>query len=121
MNLIIYFNLTISVVLLGTTISGPFSMDYYFIFGLCLTIWYNWETLKKIRGQRNGLNKLNFIIGILTLLFGGLIILAGLAMIKEELDGSGRRGQIVLGAINALLGITTILVTLKTLKIFRTA
>ena len=121
MKLIIYCNLTIGVVLLGTSIKGPFSLDYYFIIGLFLTIWYNWETLKQLSGQRNGLNKLNFVIGILTLLFGGLMTLAGLGMIEGELEGLGGRGHVVLGAIDILFGVTTILASLKTLKIYRTA
>ena len=83
---IAYFNLIVGTILLWTYIkTGPLYYDYYLIIGLGLTIWYNWETLKQLKGQRNSLNKLNFIIGLLTFLFGGLLLLSSLGMIRQGL------------------------------------
>jgi hypothetical protein len=59
-----YFNLVIGIVLLGThLISIPVLYDYSFMAGMVLIIWYNWETLKRLKGERNKLNQITFVVG----------------------------------------------------------
>lgn len=92
-----YFNLISGIVLLWTYIgSHPLYFDYYLIVGFALTIWYNWETLKQLKGQRNKLRKTNYLVGILTILFGLLLLLGGMGMIKEGLSENSANAQIVM-------------------------
>jgi uncharacterized membrane protein len=93
--------------------------DYYLIAGLIVTIWYNWETLKQLKGIRNKLNRINYIIGILTLLFGGLLLLVSFAMIKMSMT-EDNRAQLTLAALYIIMAITTIFVTIRTLNIYKT-
>jgi hypothetical protein len=116
-----YFNLVCGTILLWTYIrSSPIYFDYYLIVGFALTIWYNWETLKQLKGQTNKLNRVNWIVGLLTIAFGVLLILAGMGMIKEGLKENLNKAQISMGALYVPFGLTTIFLTLKTLKYFKT-
>ena len=117
-----YFNLICGTVLLWAYLKSlPLYFDYYLIVGFALTIWYNWETLKQLKGQRNKLNRLNYIVGLLTILFGLFLLLAAAGMIKEGLNENSTNAQISIGALYIPFGLTTIFLTLKTLKYYKTA
>lgn len=82
-----YFNLVVAIVLLWTYLKSiPLDYDYAFIVGLVLTIWYNWWTLKRIMGQKSTLGKLNYIVGIETILFGALLTIGSIAMISARIS-----------------------------------
>lgn len=114
-----YFNLTVGIILLWTYIkSARLHYDYIFIIGVILTIWYNWEMLKQLGGQKNKLNRLNYIVGFLTIAFGILLTLASIGYIKEGLNGNNL--FVVRGLLEIPLGITTVLLSSRTLKYFKT-
>lgn len=83
-----------------------------------MTIWYNWEMLKQLGGQKNKLNRLNYIVGFLTIAFGILLTLASIGYIKEGLNGNNL--FVVRGLLEIPLGITTVLLSSRTLKYFKT-
>jgi hypothetical protein len=115
-----YFNLVAGIILLWIYIrSSLLYYDHVFIVGIALTIWYNWETLKQLKGQRNRLNRLNYIIGTLTVVFGVFLILVSVAMINEGLKD--RNTHITMGIFYIPLGVTTVLLSLRTLKLYRGA
>ena len=113
-----YFNLIVAVVFLlvyANTIRLHY--DYVFIIGLILTVWYNWETLKQIKGQRNRLNVLNYAVGILTILFGVLLTLGSIGLIKEGFQS--KKVHLLMGLFYIPLGITTVLLSWRTLKYYK--
>lgn len=115
-----YFNLVVGIILIWIYVrSIPLYYDYFFMVGIAGTIWYNWETLKQLKGQRNRLNKLNYIMGILTIVFGVLLILGSIAMINEGLEN--KNTHVLMGIFYMPLGITTIFLSLKTLRLYRVA
>jgi hypothetical protein len=113
-----YFNLTVGIVLLWTYLKSiPLYFDYFFIIGLVLTIWYNWRTLKRIMGQKDSLGKVNYVIGILTILFGVVLTVGSIAMINEGLKNE--KMHLMMGILYIPLGLTTILFSWNTLKYHR--
>ena len=113
-----YFNLVVAVVLLWTYLKSiPLYYDYFFIVGLVLTIWYNWWTLKRIMGQKSYLGKLNYIVGIVTILFGSFLTIGSIAMISEGFQNE--KVHLVMGLLYIPLGLTTILFSWTTLKYHR--
>lgn len=115
-----HFNLVVAIVLLGTYLKSiPLYYDYFFIAGLFLTIWYNWWTLKRIMGQKSVLGKLNYAIGILTMLFGALLTIWSIAMVNEGFKNE--KIHLIMGLMYIPLGFTTILFSWTTLKYHRVA
>jgi hypothetical protein len=113
-----YFNLVIGIVLLGThLISIPVFYDYSFMAGMVLIIWYNWETLKRLKGERNKLNQITFVVGVLTIVFAVGLILSSIALINEGLKNA--KTQVVMGAIYIPVGLTTIFLSVNTLKLYK--
>src|SRR5688572_10550752 len=113
-----YFNLIVAVVYLLVYLnSNRLYYDYLFIIGLVLTVWYNWETLKQIRGQRNRLNTLNYGVGISTILFGILLTLGSIGLITEGFQS--KKVHLLMGLLYTPLGITTVLLTWRTLKYYK--
>lgn len=114
---IIYFNLTVGFVLLWIHIKAVgLYFDYFVTVGMILTLWYNWETLKRLKGHRNGLNKLIFIIGILTVLFGVTLLVGSILMINDGLKS--KTPQIAMGMVYIPLSLSTIILSLKTLRLY---
>ena len=97
----------------------PNVFRYYLVAGFGLTIWYNWETIKRLKGQRNNLNRVNYIIGILVILFGVFLILGAMAMIKVGFKDNSDRAEVSLGFVYISFGIATIALTLKTIRYHR--
>jgi hypothetical protein len=113
-----YFNLVVAIVLLWTYLKSiPLYYDYFFIVGLGFTIWYNWWTLKRIMGQKSALGKLNYIVGIVTILFGVLLTVGSIAMISE--GSKNEKMHLIMGLFYIPLGLTTILFSWTTLKYHR--
>jgi hypothetical protein len=113
-----YFNLIVAIILLWTYLrSFPLYYDYFLIVGLALTIWYNWWTLKRMMGQKSTFGNLNYVIGILTILFGALLTVGSIAMIKEGFENE--KMHLAMGLLYIPLGLTTILFSWTTLKYHR--
>ena len=117
---IIYFNLLCGIVLLLIYIKSPaVYYDYYYIAGGCLAIWYNWETLKQLKGQKSSFITMNFIIGLMTILFGVLLILSSLGKIKYEIENSHDKAGLLTMGIRMFFGLTIIFLTGLTLRFYR--
>ncbi len=115
-----YSNLICGTVLLWTYLkSFPQYLDYLLIIGFTLTIWYNWETLKQLKGQKNKLNRLNYAIGVMTIIFGLLLLLGAAGMIKDGLKENSTSAKILIGSLYMSFGLVTIFLTLRTLKYYK--
>ncbi len=114
-----YFNIIYSGLILWTSLtSNSFYQDYLSIILFGITIWYNWETLKQLKGIKNNFNKINYIIGILIIVFSGLFILGLLLMILNGYSKE-QKSLMINGIIKLPLGISIFIFTIITLKYFR--
>lgn len=73
-----------------TNTTGPTTTgDQLSALGLILTIVFNWEALKLIKGQKRKLSKFSFSIGLVTILFGGLLIIDSILRLTKVIDLQG--------------------------------
>jgi len=116
-----YFNLIAVTILFWVYLKSiPVYYDYYLITGFVLVIWYNWETLKQLMGQRNRLNRLNYFIGILTIVFAIFLITASVGMINIALVRSDN-SYATLATFYIIVAITTFFLTIRTLKLYKSS
>ncbi len=71
---LLYANLTFIVCYLGTDFFSTSNFDLISDGSLFFALWYNWEVLKILKGQPSRFRKVNLAVGVMTLLFGTLVV-----------------------------------------------
>ena len=86
--------------------------------GFLFILWYNWEIRNNINGQPIRFKKVNFSVGISTLVFAGILILSGIHSISNGLNlETFNKGIIVLGVLDIILATAVTLHTILTLRL----
>jgi cobalamin biosynthesis protein CobD/CbiB len=86
---------------------GPITIgDQLSALGLIFTIWFNWEALKLINGHKNKLSKFSFAIGLITILFAGLLTVDTILRLIKAIDL-----KYMLGGLLFLFGLEFIFAT----------
>jgi len=86
--------------------------------GFISTLWYNWEIKKRLNGQPIQFRKINFGVGLSTLLFAVLLTLTSARSMFIGLNSETvSTGIIVLGGLDFILAVTVTLHTILTLKL----
>jgi heme A synthase len=113
-----YFNLIFIVGYFGIEF-GLGSTDWILAIGLISTLWYNWETLKRLKGQPSNLNRSNILVGIIVLLFAALMTAEGYhkIIIRDQMNNL-TAGLLFLAATQIMLGFSNLLLTAKTINIY---
>jgi hypothetical protein len=113
-----YFNLVFIVGYFGIEISHK-PYNFILAIGSVAILWYNWETIKRLKGQPSQLNRINVIIGIVVLLFAALTTAEGFYKIIILKQGSDKANElIILGLAQIIIGFSNLLITAKTINIF---
>src|SRR5689334_3775332 len=116
-----YFNLVLIVGYFGNKISNR-SVDAILIVGLISTVWYNWETLKRLKGQPSQLNKINILIGMVVLLFAALMTANGFHIIMQEQTANPFENlysaSLFHGVVQIIIGFSNLLLIAKTIRIY---
>jgi hypothetical protein len=117
-----YFNLLFAISYLIILIKFPGHNNIQLeVTGHLLIIWYNWDILKRLKGQKTKLQQVKFIVGLLIIPFAGLIIVSSLyrVFLVIELDKM-ISAAIFLSLVEATFGTTLIIQLSKTLKYYKT-
>lgn len=112
-----YFNLVLIVGYLGIEIVVG-SVDFILAIGSMAILWYNWETLKRLKGQPSQLNKFNILIGVVVLLFAALMTSEGVYKIMQEQMTNPLGIFLPLGIVEIAIGFSNLLITAKTIRIY---
>jgi hypothetical protein len=113
-----YFNLVLIVGYFGFEFSLG-SVNPVLSIGLITIFWYNWEILKRLKGQPSKLNRINVLIGIVVLLFAALTTAEGFYTIITLKQVSDLMNTLlILGLFQIIIGFSNLLITAKTINIF---
>ena len=113
-----YFNLISLVGYFGNEFSHR-SVNPILAIGLIITLWYNWETLKRLKGLPSKFNKINILTGLVVLLFSALMTAEGYHKIIIRYQFSNlAEGLIFLAIIEIIIGFSNLLITAKTINIY---
>lgn len=117
LNRVSYFNIIVALIYLATLVNTThiFSNSIFF-YGFILTIGYNWTTIRILLGQAIRWERIFLSIGILTLLFGVLMIVDGAYKVVapggiEEM----KNGLRFLAVIDSVFGSTVTYQAIRTL------
>ena len=87
--------------------------------GLAIALWYNWETLNRLKGQPSILNRINVLIGVIVLLFAALMASEGFyKIIKLEQASNLAAGLLFRALAQIAIGFSNLLITVKTITIY---
>jgi hypothetical protein len=112
-----YFNLALIVCYFGIEIVEG-SISFILTIGSMSILWYNWETIKRLKGQPSQFNRINIIVGIVVLSFAALTTAEGFYKIMQE-QMSNSFGKILsLGLVEIAIGFSNLLLTAKTIRIY---
>jgi|GEM_PF-6960631 len=113
-----YFNLASIVGYFGFEFSLV-SVNPVLSIGLISTLWYNWETLRRLKGLPSKLNRINVLIGVAVLLFAALMTAEGFykIIIRDQADDFAI-GLILLALVEITIGFSNLLITAKTINIY---
>jgi hypothetical protein len=113
-----YFNLISLIGYFANELSHG-SVNPILAIGLMVTLWYNWETLKRLKGLPGKFNKINILIGAAVLLFSALMTAEGYHKIIIRYQFSNlAEGLIFLALIEIIIGFSNLLITAKTINIY---
>ncbi len=95
------------------------SLNTILAIGLVIALWYNWETLKRLNGQRSILNKFNILIGVIVLLFAALVASEGFnKIIIIDQVSNPDTGLLFRALAQIAIGFSNLLITVKTITIY---
>ena len=115
---LVYFNLASIVGYFGFEFSLV-SVNPVLSIGSISILWYNWETLKRLKGQHSKLNRINVIIGLAVLLFAALMTAEGFyKIIIHDQAHDFATGLILLALVEITIGFSNLLITAKTINIY---
>ena len=87
--------------------------------GLVIALWYNWETLKRLKGQASTLNKINILVGVVVLVFAALMASEGFYKIIILEQASNQVVGLLFRAFAQIaIGFANLLITVKTITIY---
>jgi hypothetical protein len=113
-----YFNIVLIVGYFGFEFSLG-SVNPVLSIGLVTTLWYNWETLKRLKGQPSKFNRINVLIGLAVLMFAALTAAEGFYKIIIQQQVSYRVNEfLILGFVQIIIGFSNLLITAKTINIY---
>jgi len=112
-----YFNLVLIVGYFGIEIVDG-SVNFILAIGSVAILWYNWETIKKLKGQPSQLNKINILIGLIVLSFAALTTSDGFYKIMQEQTTNPYGMFLSLGIVEIAIGFSNLLLTAKTIRIY---
>jgi len=115
---LVYFNLVSIVGYFGFEFSLV-SVNPVLSIGLISTLWYNWETLRRLKGLPSKLNRINVLIGVAVLLFAALMTAEGFyKIIIHNQANDFAIGLILLALVEIIIGFSNLLITAKTINIY---
>src|SRR6185295_10202570 len=112
-----YFNLLLIVGYFGIEIVVG-SVNFILAIGSIAILWYNWETIKRLKGQPSQLNKINILVGIIVLLFAALVASEGFYKIILEQTTNPPNIFLSLVLVQIAVGFLNLLLTAKTIRIY---
>src|SRR5215831_10206671 len=108
-----YINLVLIVGYFGIEISHK-SVDPILAIGSIATLWYNWETIKRLKGQPSQLNKVNILIGVVVLLFSAVVAANGFYTIMQAQTTNYFENlysaSLFLGIVQIIIGFSNLLI-----------
>jgi len=116
-----YFNIVLIVGYFGIkSFHNP--IDSISVIGSIATLWYNWETIKRLKGQPSQLNKANILIGFVVLSFAAVIAANGFYSIMQAPSINPFENlysvSLFLGMVQIIIGFSNLLLTAKTINIY---
>ncbi|HEV8512325.1 MAG TPA: hypothetical protein VGQ59_03580 [Cyclobacteriaceae bacterium] len=112
-----YFNLVLTVGYFGIEIVVG-SVNFILAIGSIAILWYNWETIKRLKGQPSQLNKVNILFGVAVLLFSALLTAEGFYKIIQNQATELAMTVLLLGLVQIAIGFGNLLLTAKTIRIY---
>jgi hypothetical protein len=98
------------------------SIDPVLAIGSIATLWYNWETIKRLKRQPSQLNKVNILIGVIVLIFAAIVAANGFYTILQAQTINPfenlHDASLFLSAVQITIGFSNLLLTAKTIRIY---
>jgi energy-coupling factor transporter transmembrane protein EcfT len=117
-----YFNLIYGIALfaqLGLPTGSSSMGNRVIVVGVIIVTWYNWESLKVIKGQKKRLGKLGLVLGILTSLFSSLLLMANVLRLLRSTQIEDMRWALeLLSILEIIFAITVMIQVIWTTKKF---
>jgi hypothetical protein len=119
LNRVSYFNIIVALIYLATLVNTThiFSNSIFF-YGFILTIGYNWTTIRILLGQAIRWERIIPSIGIITLLFGILMMVDGVykVVVPGGIDEM-KNGLLFLAVVDSVFGSTVAYQAIRTLRL----